>query len=213
MRVIAIAAVVLLAGLGSAQAADLVVVPEAELAPVDTGFVNSVYFQLLGGAALQADAELYVANGDVLNNILPLDTGYAIAGTVGVGIWEGLSVEADVLYSSRNLSDEDDYPFSTLSLMANLKYTLPLGDMLSIYGAAGVGVIDIGEGPGSDAFHYDGAGYQLIAGVSADFTDNISGVLEYRYQNTFDVAPREDDDYYGYIVPVSAVMAGLKFSL
>ena len=207
-RILAIGAFTLL-GACTSQAADLIVDDAA--APVDTSLVNSsIYVQLLGGVALPGEVTYYYDGdpGDVHDTL----AGYALAGTLGVVVVDGFSVEADVLHTSRSEDGGDGYTYSTTSLMGNLKYTAGINDTFGVYGAVGLGYVwATSESPDSKgSYDYTGAGYQLIAGVSAKFADNMSGLLEYRYQNTFEPGVDTDDDYYGFSAPVSTVLAGVK---
>ena len=205
-----IAGGLVLASAVGAQAADLMV-DEAPMA-MDTSLVNSsIYVQLLGGVALQGDFDYYHDDsGYVFDSSDTLAAGFAVAGTIGVVVMDGLSVEADAMYTKRNF-DEFDAEVSSASLMGNLKYTAQLNDMFSIYGAAGLGVIGY-TSKSKDTTDFGGPGYQLIAGVGAKLTDNITAIAEYRYQNTFGVAPAVDDDYYGFQVPTSTVLVGVKLA-
>ena len=203
MRKLVIAGGLVLASAVGAQAADLIV-DEAPMA-MDTSLVNSsIYVQLLGGVALAGSVDYNFF--DTYSTTQDTDAGFAVAGTIGVVVMDGLSLEADVMYSKSAFSG-DDIDFTTLSLMANAKYTLELNDMFSIYGAAGIGQIAYTSGSAD----YAGLGYQLIAGVGAKLTDNISAVAEYRYQNTFDFADQDDGDY-SLQAPSGTLLAGLKFS-
>ena len=161
---------------------------------------------MLGGVALPGEVQYY-DDGDPQDAYDTL-AGYAVAGTLGVVVMDGLSVEADAFYSRREEDNVDLYIYETASLMANVKGTVALNDTFSVYGAAGVGMI----WAVNDAFEYSGLGYQLIAGVSAKFTDNVSGVLEARYQDGFSPLVDSNDDASGFSVPVAAVLAGVKFS-
>ncbi|WP_421759344.1 outer membrane protein [Devosia sp.] len=207
MRKFAIAGGLVLAGAMSAHAADLIVDDAA--APMDTSLVNSsIYVQLLGGAVLSGDVDFYYDDDQYLGTSA-FEAGYAIAGTVGVVVMDGLSVEADAMYTKRDYESSSDYNVSSASIMGNLKYTVPLNDMFSVYGAAGLGFIGY-QFPDSTPDSYGGLGYQLIAGVGAKLTDNITAIAEYRYQNTFDLAPDSDDYDYGIQAPTSTVLVGVK---
>lgn len=206
----ALSAGLVLAGVMSAHAADLIVNEEA--APMDTSLVNSnIYVQLLGGVALGGDIGYYHFDG-LYYGSLNFDAGYALAGTVGVVVMDGLSVEGDVLYTKRDYSANSEAGAISLSLMGNLKYTIQLNDMFSVYGAGGLGIIgyELYDTPPAD--HYSGLGYQLIAGVGAKLTDNISAIAEYRYQNTFDIAPWDDDSSEAIDAPISTVLVGVKLA-
>lgn len=199
----------MLAGAVGAQAADLLV-EEAPVAP-DTSFVNSgIYFQLLGGVAQDLDVTYYW-NGSV-DGESETDFGYSFAATAGVVVVDGLSLEADLLYSSRNYAHDSDDTYSTLGLMANAKYTVALNDTFSIYGAVGLGYVWGNEDWSGGSADYGSFGYQVIAGVGAKLTDNITAVAEYRFQDTFDNSNYEGSGDQGLSIPVSTVLAGLKFS-
>lgn len=184
-------------------AADLIV--DAAAAPmVDTGFLNSRYFQVLGGAALPGSYEY----DDGLD--YDLDAGYALAGTVGVVVLDGVSVELDVFHANRVLPDYDYYSVATTSLMANVKYTAALNDMFSLYAAVGAGVIHVSEQDDNAGETYtgNGFGYQLIGGVAAEIADGISLLGEVRYQNSFsDIGVQN----WGITVPTASALVGLKF--
>ena len=202
-----IAGGLVLASAVGVQAADLII--DEAPAPMDTSLVNSsIYVQLLGGVTLEGDVDFYYDDGYYFNGTETFDAGFAVAGTIGVVVMDGLSVEADAMYTSR---DNDYDSFTSASLMGNLKYTVPLNDMFSIYGAAGLGVIGYTLET-KDTYNYGGLGYQLIAGVGAKLTDNITAIAEYRYQNTFDVAPWSEDDYYGIQAPTGTVLVGVKLA-
>ena len=209
MRKLIMAGGLVLASAVGAQAADLIV--DEAVAPMDTTLVSSsIYVQLLGGVALQGDVDYYDDYGDSLTGSDTFEAGYSLAGTIGVVVMDGLSVEADAMYTSREYDGGGD-TFASASLMGNLKYTVPLNDMFSIYGAAGLGVIGYTLET-KDTYNYGGLGYQLIAGVGAKLTDNITAIAEYRYQNTFDVAPWSEDDYYGIQAPTGTVLVGVKLA-
>lgn len=212
MRSYVFAGAFALLGASAAQAADLIV-DAAPPATVDAAYANSsIYVQLLGGVAQNLDVTYYQNGNDTGSS--ETEFGYAVAGTIGVVVMDGLSVEADVLHTSRDYGEADNGEFyTTTSLMGNLKYTIQLDDTFSVYGAAGLGYVwGTDEAPGYKA-DYNGFGYQLIAGVSASLTDNITGLVEYRYQNQFDSSDNIDDGTgYGLEIPASTVLVGLRLS-
>lgn len=168
-----------------------------------------VYFQLLGGVT--AGGEITQVNP--ATTIYDLSPGRALAGTIGVVVAEGLSLEADVLRTQRDYTDFPGDTFSTTSLMANVKYTAALNDTLSLYGAVGVGAIwgvDYFANYDDD-YHVSGLGFQLIAGASAYLMENLAAIGEIRYQGSF--GPLHDeprDDLRD--TAVVAVTTGLKLS-
>lgn len=204
IKVTAAALACVLALSGTAMAADLIV-DDAVIEEVDTGFVNSVYFQVLGGASL-GGAVAY-SFGDEFD----LDAGYAVAGAIGVVVMDGLSVELDVFHAKRNYELSSDAAVATTSLMGNVKYTAELTDMFSLYGAAGLGIIHLEETEPGEVDSADGFGYQLIVGLSAEMTENIALIGEFRYQNSFDGLEFSDSDV-SVDVPTAAALIGAKLS-
>lgn len=188
-------------------AADLII-EDVETPVVDTGFINSVYFQVLGGYAKPGT---YTYVGPASDFEYDLDGGFALAGTVGVFVFEGVSIEADALFTKRKQSDYDDYDTLTASLMANVKYTHALNETFSIYGAVGVGVVHIEELDAGELYKSgSGFGYQLIGGVTAELAEGIAAVAELRFQDAFDDVATDDE--YGLRAPVATATVGLKFA-
>ena len=212
MRSCLLAGAFALVGASAAHAADLIM-DTAPVEPVATSITDGgVYVQLLGGLVQDLDTTFY--QGGIAIGGSGTKYGYGVAGTVGVVVMDGLSVEADVLHTSRDFADADNGEFfTTTSLMGNLKYTVALNATFSVYGAAGLGYIwGTDQWPGVQQ-NYNGFGYQLIAGASAVLTDNITGLVEYRYQNQFDSTHNDpDNSLYGLAIPTSTILAGLKLS-
>lgn len=206
MRTLLAATSLLVLGTVAVQAADLVV---SEPAVVVSDAEPGLYVQFLGGAALGTDYTFYNAGVGSDN---ATDLGWALGGTVGIVVTDGLSVELDTLYTHRNLSDFDDSDMASLSLMGNLKYSFALDDTFSVYGAAGLGYIKyFNTFEGADG-EFSGFGYQLIAGVGADVADGVTLLGELRYQNTFGNAGYDTDaSDYEVSVPTTAVLGGVKF--
>ncbi len=206
MKLSILSAGLVLAGAMSANAADLVV--NDPVAVADAGVIDALYLQFLGGVALPG-AQDWVSDFD--SGEWALDAGYAIAVTAGVVVIDGLSVEVDGFFTKRAFTDEDGSS-STSSLMANLKYSVDVNDTFALYGAAGVGFIHEAHETGGSETGFNGAGYQLIAGVTADVTENIAVVAEYRYQNSFGPLVSEVYDDWTHQVPVHALLMGAKIA-
>lgn len=203
MRRLLIASLLAIVSATAASAADApLIVTETD---ADTSFVNSVYFQLLGGYVAAGEVS-FNDGGDVYDTV----AGWGIAGTVGVVVMDGLSVEADVLHT-RRAETPAPYEYYTTSLMANLKYTAELNEMFSLYAAAGLGYIWNIEHyiPTGEEWTASGFGYQVIVGASAQVTDNIALIGEARFQNTFGEA---EGDGFSLGVPTTAVLFGAKVS-
>lgn len=187
-----------------ALAADLIG-EEVVVEDVDVGFVNSVYFQLLGGVALPGSYTY--SFGDEYD----LEPGYAVAASVGVVVIDGLSVELDLFHASRTLSVNDDMHIDTTSLMANLKYTAHLNEMFGIYIAGGLGIVAADEVEPGEVDDGSAFGYQVILGASANLTDNFALLAEVRHQNTF-AGVELSDSGISIDVPTTAVLVGGKVS-
>lgn len=178
-------------------------------APVDTSLVNSpIYFQLLGGGVLGTGVTY---SDPVSGAVLTPDTtlaGYAFAGTVGVVVMSGVSIEADVLRTHR-VENGGTSDYTTTSFMGNVKGTVDVNDMFSLYGAAGVGFVldEIHDAPITNTG--SGLGFQLIAGASANITKNIAIVAEGRYQDTFSGVHIQPADVNTHI-PTITLLAGVK---
>ena len=206
MRKLLLASALLLSTGYAAQAADLIVMPEEE--PVAVSTSPSIYVQLLGGASLGLDVDFF--EGGVNDENYTMDTGFAAAATLGVMVMDNVAIEGDLYWTDRVFTTEPDYDLSTLSAMVNVKAFLPLNEMFTVYGAVGVGHITYGVNP--DEGTYSGWGYQLIAGATADLTENIAVVGELRYQSGFGEIAYDDDDFYGIKAPTASALVGLKIS-
>lgn len=195
-----------------ALAADFPVATQPVVPVVETSMASSpIYAQLLGGAAFGLDATFYLG-GDV-DATDPTRIGYAAAATAGVVVFDGVSLEVDVMRTFRDEVAAGLDTYGTLSLMANLKYTAAITDTVSVYGAVGAGYIwvDNYDGPPVDAmYNFGGMGYQLIGGASVDFTDNLTGLVEVRFQDSF-----QDYELGGTAtldLPTVTLLTGLKLS-
>lgn len=196
----------------ASHAADLIV-EEPGAPDVGQATSPSVYVQLLGGTA-SGDITLHDLQIPGLSPVYEMDLGYALAGTVGVVVMDGVSVEADVLHTSRTYTISPDDTQDTTSLMANLKAEMALNDMFSVYGAVGVGVVHSVTFATAATDEYSGFGYQLIGGVSAALTDSVSLIGEVRLQNSFG-AMDPDNPSHQYTIdggPLVTAMTGLKIS-
>ena len=205
-RIFAAAAVIAMGSVG-AQGADLIVDEPVVVAPAPEA--TNIYVQLLGGATAGIDFSFFDGSDEYVN---ATDIGWAVAGTVGVVVFDGLSVELDGLYTHRNLSDYDDSEIASASIMGNLKYTADLNDMFSIYGAVGLGYIRYYDRFEGEDGEFSGFGYQFIGGIGAEISEGVSLIGEARYQNTFDNAVYDESDDLSLQVPTVTVLGGVKLS-
>ena len=165
------------------------------------------YVQVLGGAIAPSNIEFWESG--LHDDFFYGRTGYAIAGTVGVIVLDNLAIEGDVLLTSRQGPYEYDAALDTVttaSAMVNAKAFLPLADMFTLYGAAGVGVIQTTTGWQA----YNGLGYQVIGGASAAVSDNVAIVGELRLQDTFGTATGVDYSYETLKGPTMTALVGVK---
>ncbi|SFZ84990.1 Outer membrane protein beta-barrel domain-containing protein [Devosia enhydra] len=136
--------------------------------------------------------------------------GPVVGASVGVGTpVPGLSAELDLMWTSAEYDYLEDY-LRTLSLMANLEYTVALNDTFAVYGLAGAGLLNITfEDSVGETWSGTGPGYQLGAGVRAQLTDQVALYAEYKFQNSFGYVDVDGDDVSS---PTSNVLLGLRFT-
>lgn len=198
------------------QAADLIVSEPAPMAPASP---TNIYALLYGGIALGGTADLEWFDDGVPDGPYSedLDPNWALGAAVGVGVADGLSIEADVFHTNgRVMYDDPDYNISTTSLMANLKYTAHLSDTFDVYAGAGIGGINLTYDYDGTDYSGWGLGYQVMVGASANVTDNIGIFGEVRYQNSFSaIETSESSSTWTNEIqaPVLAVLAGIKIGM
>lgn len=163
----------------SVFAADLIVDAPAASPMASSGWGN-FYVEVYGGLTLEGTVSVDGVDADI-------NSGTAFGASLGMmSPIEGLSFELDVMKAGGGeYVDYGDEFQTTYSLMVDAEYAVPVGDMLEIYGAAGVGVINsVYTGYGLD---YDaiGAGYQLAIGARAKVTEGLAIFGEVKYQNSF----------------------------
>lgn len=189
----------------ASQAADLIV-DEPGAAGVVEASNPSIYLQLLGGAV--AGGEVNYFNGS--DNIYEFDAGWALAGTVGVYVLEGLSLEGDVFATRREESSTPGNFVTSVSVMANAKYRLPVSDSVGVYAAAGLGLVTVDSLEIGTDYVYSGPAYQLILGADVQVAGNVSIVGEVRYQDSLDFLESNDTSVV-LGAPTFAALAGVKF--
>lgn len=182
----------------AASAADLII-DEATVAPAAVSEAGTIYLKVYGGASLENTLEWEGTDYD-------LDAGWLIGAAIGTEVFApGLSVELDATASHAVYTGETN-DLNSVALMANLVYTAPIADAVSIYFGAGAGVIGVQY---ADYDYGYGAGGQVFAGLSLDLTDNVALFGEARYQTAFGTI---DADGYDVEFGRASVLAGLKFS-
>ncbi|GEO80288.1 OmpA family protein [Pararhodospirillum oryzae] len=173
------------------------------------------YVALQGGVNFNIDRELSVGGVDA---DVETDLGYAAGGTAGYAFGGGPRVELEATWRRNNIDNigplSNDGDLSSVALMVNALYDIPTGTKFYPYVGAGIGWVigmmdsDIADGT-SGAF-----GYQGIAGVGYNITDNVGMTLDYRFLGTtgmkFDAVADRDSDYDNYLN--HTVMLGLRYS-
>lgn len=209
IKLVTLSAVATLFG-GIAYAADAPTMSGPAAVSTSTG----AYVELLGGASLAGTVSYWPTyDNDYTENY---GANFAGAAALGYEFMPGLSAELDLFYANH------DYTYATVnetlrttSVMANLKYTLDLNDTFSLFGALGLGGIYLYDHYDSGVSNGDygngwGLGYAAQIGVAAKLTDNLSALLEYRYENTFNSISWGGPNGGSEQTPTSAVLAGLK---
>lgn len=196
--ILAIAAIAGALSLTSAVSAADLLVDEAA-APAAVSEAGTVYVKLFGGATLANTLEWDAVDYDV-------DAGWLLGAAIGTEVFApGLSVELDIT-ASHAIYTGYDTDLNSVTAMANLVYTAPVADAVSVYIGAGAGVI------GVQYVDYDfgyGAGGQVFGGLSLDIADNVAVFGEVRHQAAFDII---DADGYDMEFARTSVLAGLKFA-
>jgi opacity protein-like surface antigen len=203
--IVSTAALLLLAA-APAVAADLIIEePAVVVAPADWG---SLYVEIYGGAH-------FLGTSDYTGTQYDMDPGYAIGGAIGLMTpVPGLAFEIDVMATGSEYSDYPGEFVDTFSVMANAEYGVALNEMFEVYGALGLGAVNLhyhqDGNPLNDSNGW-GAGYQVAVGARAHVTEDVSVFSELKYQNTF--APVElfdgSDDAQ---IPTLSAWVGLRLS-
>lgn len=213
--IIAAAAVVAVAVGGvatAAVAADIPIVNDYPLiieTPPPPPSHAGLYVLMFGGASLSGPADFYDINNLTVGSAA-LDAGWAAGGAIGVHTpIEGVSVELDLLHSTRTASNVAGAALATTTLMVNAKYTLQVNEVFDIYAGVGVGGAAV-NASGAGSFSGTGLGVQAMLGASANVAYNIALFGEARFQNVaaaVDIGP----DVVAHIPSVS-LLGGVKFS-
>lgn len=191
------------------------IVPGPGAAATATQVSPQIYIEALGGVSLPGKLEFF---HPAPNGVGELEVGAAFAGVVGLttGI-DGLAAEFDVFYTGRDytmLPPNLDGTTTMTTIMGDLKYTVDLTDTLSLYGAAGLGVLRLQDsdstGPFTDGWK---AGYVLKVGAATAIANNLSLIGEVRYMDSFEyfeaISPTDDRSR----AATSAALIGLRFGL
>jgi hypothetical protein len=143
------------------------------------------YAKVFGGVTAPNTLDFY-------GNPYDVDPGSMFGGAVGVVVHDGVSLELDVTHSAADLTGfTPGTVYSTgTTIMANVVLNLPVGDMLDLYGGAGLGgVYGTYKESGSPEVHGWAAAGQVFGGVSVRASENISVFGEVRHQAAFSDVP------------------------
>jgi opacity protein-like surface antigen len=167
------------------------------------------YVSVIGGANW-VDDDAFLVTGAAPTSTLAwapsADTGFIVGGAIGASLGQymkGLRVEAEVAYRQNEVgglwtsstgAGNLDYDHSSLSVMANVWYDIPLGGGFSPYVGGGIGWADA-EADGRYnvttlgvttttvpfSFSDDGFAWQLGIGLNYQAAPNIQVGIGYRY--------------------------------
>lgn len=201
--ILSTAAMLLLAA-APAVAADLIIEePAVGVAPADWG---SLYVEFYGGVRLAGTSTYYDTHDEY-----DMLAGPAFGASVGVGTpVPGLTAGLDLMWTSAVYEGSDDEFLNTFSAMVEAEYAVPLNDTFEIYGAAGLGVVNITYDFPGDSFSDTGAGYQVAVGVRANLLENVAVFAEVKHQDTFGYVDLNGDDVSS---PNTNLLVGLRFAM
>lgn len=144
---------------------------------------------------------------------MPVDHGWGVGAAAGVRVFDNLLTDVDVFLAKHRDYGPGLGDLETLSVMLNAKGAFALNDMFEVYGGVGVGGLYAYFDDNVAANCGWGPAYQLMIGVTAQVTENISLFGELRHQNTFGpihTAPSGLDVNIG---GVNAALVGIKLSM
>jgi opacity protein-like surface antigen len=165
---------------------------------------GSFYAEVYGGAQLGNESSY------LDTDTFPMNTGGVLGGAVGVELpVPGLSFEVDLMGTSTEYADYPDYFIHTLSLMGVVEYAVPLNEMFEVYGAVGLGGIQlVYDAPTFTEVGW-GAGYQAAIGARAGLTENVAVFAEAKFQDSFQEIETTN---YAYGMPTFGLLAGVRVS-
>ena len=188
---------------GGVSAADLIADPRIAIAEpaADQG---SFYLEIYGGGHFAGESTFGPSTYD-------MDAGPSFGAAAGMlSPVAGLAFELDAMWTSSAYSDFPGYTNQTVSLMVNADYTIALNDAFDVYGAVGLGGVQITwTPPGGTGSSGWGAGYQLAAGARAHVTDNVALFGELKYQDTFGLVGIDNGG--DLQRPMLSALSGLRF--
>ena len=149
----------------------------ALLLSVGSASAEGTYFSILGGSTY--DPRLMA--GGTLHDMSAGYNGGVRLGT-GIGSLPGFSIEGDAFYNRSGFKGTGGHLAST-SLMGDLIYHANLGLPLSLYGGAGLGMVETRVGGALPHGSSIVMGWQALGGLEFPVSDSMTLFTEYRYQN------------------------------
>lgn len=154
--------------------------------------------RLFGGAGFLRDTNLTSDDaGAIQNGDASFDVGWMGGGALGYRFHDSWSADVEMTYRTNNLdrvtaagTTVDDGDFSSLSVLTNLRYHLPVAGPLRPYVGAGAGWIeeidiDLETLSSETGYSASGVGAQLLLGAEYALSDRLSLDVEGRYFRSF----------------------------
>ena len=164
---------------------------------------NSFYAGVLGGPDLAGTVTFTSPDN------LSIGGAFGVFGGMNTG-FPGVSVEANLLHTSRAFTKYPADAISTTSFMLDGKYTVPLTGPISLYGGVGLGGFGVSEDYSSGGTGV-GIGYNLMVGANMQFTPTITGTLQVRHEGSF--GPIHASNGFDVSVDNTALLVGAQFAL
>ncbi len=188
-----------------------VILPLAAQAQTPEG----AYVAIQGGVNFNMNEE---ASAGGLSGDVETDVGYAVGAATGYAFGNGFRTELEGTFRHNGVNDvsgfNGDGDLYSMAVMANVLYDIATGTDLYPYIGAGAGVdiltadVSTNLGGGMDGTDV-GFGFQGIAGMGYNITDNWGATLDYRFYGAVghDFDNVDYDQYYNH-----TVMVGLRYS-
>lgn len=167
---------------------------DASAGPQRTGLTA----RLFGGAGFLRDTNLTSNDaGAIQDGDASFDVGWMGGGAVGYRFHDSWSADLEMTYRTNNLdrvtaagTTVDDGDFSSLSVLTNLRYHLPVAGPLRPYVGVGAGWIeeidiDLETLSSETGYSASGVGAQLLLGAEYALSDRLSLDVEGRYFRSF----------------------------
>ena len=159
---------------------------------------DGVTARLFGGGGFLLATSLRSGDaGAIANGDASFDFGWMAGGAVGYRFANDWSVDLEMTYRTNDVDritapgvSIDQGDFSSLGVLANVRYYLPTDMPLRPYVGVGVGWIeeidiDLGASDAENSFSTSGVGAQALIGAEYALTDRLSLDVEGRYFRSF----------------------------